>query len=63
MIDKSAESIRNDLHAFLTALTPAQAKALRARFGMEPLDPVAADDETTLHALARELAALKKKKR
>jgi hypothetical protein len=46
MIDrerKSMESISNEVHAFLTALSPAQAKALRAQF--EAVGPVAAQQE------------------
>ena len=60
---KSVESIRKEVHTLLAALTPAQAKALRARFGIKTMDPVAAEEEGTLRALARELALLKKKKR
>ena len=60
---KSVESIRKEVHTFLAALSPEQAKALRARFGMKATDPVVANEEDTLRDLARELAALKKKKR
>jgi DNA-directed RNA polymerase sigma subunit (sigma70/sigma32) len=56
---KTAEALRKEIHAALAALTPTQAKELRARFG---LDPAPTEDEKTLHALARELAMRKKLK-
>ncbi len=60
---KSAESIRKEVHTLLAALTPAQAKALRARFGIKTMDPAVAEEGGTLRALARAIALLKKKKR
>jgi DNA-directed RNA polymerase sigma subunit (sigma70/sigma32) len=59
---KSVEAIRKEVHSFLATLTPAQAKILRARFGINFVDPVIAEEEGTLRELARELAMLKKKK-
>jgi DNA-directed RNA polymerase sigma subunit (sigma70/sigma32) len=59
---KSVEVIRKEVHSVLATLTPAEAKALRARFGIKTMDPVGAEEEATLRALARELAMLKKKK-
>jgi DNA-directed RNA polymerase sigma subunit (sigma70/sigma32) len=58
----SIEAIRKKVHSVLAALTPAEAKALRARFGIGTLDQAAAAEEGTLRALARELAMLRKKK-
>jgi len=59
---KSVEAVRKEVHSLLAALTPAQAKALRARFGIKTMEPGAAEEEGSLRALARELAMLKKKK-
>jgi DNA-directed RNA polymerase sigma subunit (sigma70/sigma32) len=58
-----AEAIRKDVHSLLAALTPQEAKALRARFGIDEANRVADDEDGTLRALARELAMLKKKKK
>ena len=58
---KSAEGIRNEIHSFLAALTPRQAKALRSRFGIEA-DLVRDREEDDLRGIARELASVKKKK-
>jgi DNA-directed RNA polymerase sigma subunit (sigma70/sigma32) len=59
---KSLEWIRHEVHTLLAALTPAKAKALRARFGIETAESIVAEEEETLRALARELALLKKKR-
>jgi DNA-directed RNA polymerase sigma subunit (sigma70/sigma32) len=60
---KRMETIRDDVHSLLAALTPQEAKALRARLGIiEATDRVADEDEGTLRALARALAILKNKK-
>jgi hypothetical protein len=32
---KTVEAVRNEVHSALAALTPAQAKELRARFGLD----------------------------
>jgi DNA-directed RNA polymerase sigma subunit (sigma70/sigma32) len=57
------EAIRSEVHSLLAALTPQEAKALRARFGIDDANRVADDEEGTLRALARELTMLKKKRR
>ena len=56
---KAVEALRKEVHAALAALTPTQAKELRARFG---LDPAPTEDEERLRALARQLAMRKKPK-
>jgi len=58
---KSAEILRKEVDTFLAALTPAEAKALRARFGIEAMDPVESKDEAALREIARELSILTKK--
>lgn len=58
---KSAEILRKEVDTFLAALTPAQAKALRTRFGIETVDPVGARDDAALREIARELSILTKK--
>jgi hypothetical protein len=55
--ERPIDAIRKQVHAYLAALTPEEAKALRTRFGFER-EP----DEEPLRALARELAKLKKKR-
>lgn len=57
------ERIDSQIQALLTALTPTQAQAMRARFGIVETGGPEAADERTLRALARELATLNKKKR
>ena len=62
---KSVEAMRNEVHSFLAGLTPKEAQALRARFGIDTADPPAADEdreEEALRALARKLAMLNKKR-
>jgi DNA-directed RNA polymerase sigma subunit (sigma70/sigma32) len=56
------EAFQEDLRAALATLTPEQAKALRARFGMNGAGPASGAKET-LSALVRELAMLKKRKK
>jgi len=56
------ERVRQRIHTLLAALTPEEAKALRARFGISAEDSAAAEEEGTLLAMARELAILKKQK-
>jgi hypothetical protein len=56
---KTVEAVRNEVHSALAALTPAQAKELRARFG---LDAAPTEGEEKLRALARELSRRKKPK-
>jgi hypothetical protein len=53
---------KDEIRAVLAALTPEEAEALRARFQLDRA--VAGDkDDTELHAIALQLAALKNKKR
>jgi hypothetical protein len=59
--DKPIEATRAQVHSWLAALTPQQAKALRARFGIDKVGRTSDEDEVILHALARELAILQKK--
>jgi DNA-directed RNA polymerase sigma subunit (sigma70/sigma32) len=61
---KSVEVMRNEVHSFLAGLTPKEAQALRARFGIDTADSSADDDkeEEALRELARKLAMLKIKK-
>jgi DNA-directed RNA polymerase sigma subunit (sigma70/sigma32) len=56
-------TVRKEVHAILSALTPEEAKSLRARFGLDKAEPSPDEEEATLRALARELVRLKKKKR
>jgi DNA-directed RNA polymerase sigma subunit (sigma70/sigma32) len=58
---KSIEAIRKQVHSYLAALTPQEAKALRARFGLSGAGR-SDEDEEPVRALARELARLKKKR-
>ncbi len=58
---KPADALRREVISVLAALTPQEAKALRARFGIEPVGPGADVDEGAVRALARELATRKKK--
>lgn len=55
------ESTRKFVHDVLATLTPQEAMALRARFGLDAAVPATEADQGTLQALARELAMLKKK--
>ncbi len=54
--------LRNQVQSLLSTLSPGEAKALRARFGLDT-PPDEEDDEDSLRALARELTTLKKRKR
>ena len=60
--DRWIAHLRNQVQSLLSTLSPGEAKALRARFGLDT-PPEEEDDEESLRALARELAALRKKKR
>jgi DNA-directed RNA polymerase sigma subunit (sigma70/sigma32) len=60
--EKSADAIRKQVLNYLAALTPQEAKVLRARFGISTVDRSNEGDEASLRALARELARLKKKR-
>jgi len=53
--------VPEQINSWLAALTPKEARILRARFGLD--EPGQADDaaEVMLRALARDLAALRKK--
>jgi DNA-directed RNA polymerase sigma subunit (sigma70/sigma32) len=52
--------LRKEVESLLSTLSPGEAKALRARFGLDtPSDED--DDEESLRALARELTRLKQK--
>jgi DNA-directed RNA polymerase sigma subunit (sigma70/sigma32) len=55
----SMEELRKKVHTYLATLTPEEAKALRAQFGLNK-SPDNEDD--SLRALARELSKLKKMK-
>jgi DNA-directed RNA polymerase sigma subunit (sigma70/sigma32) len=57
--NKSMEDIRKTVHSYLAALTPEEAKALRARFGLSQGQATDTDEEA-LRALASHLATLKK---
>ena len=59
--NKSMEDIRKKVHSYLAALTPEEARALRARFGLSPMGQSPDTDEEALRALAGELTRLKKK--
>lgn len=52
---------REQVFAWLAALTPQEAKALRARFGIDNPGRSPDEEELILHALARELAILQRK--
>jgi hypothetical protein len=52
---------REQVSSWLAALTPREAKALRARFGIDRPGRSPDEEEVMLHALARELAILQKK--
>jgi hypothetical protein len=52
---------REQVSSWLAALTPREAKALRARFGIDNRGQSPDEEEVMLHALARELAILQKK--
>ena len=58
---KSVDAIRKQVHSYLAALTPQEAKAMRARFGFSAASR-SDEDEEPVRALARELARLKKKR-
>ena len=58
---KLTDAIRKQVHSYLAALTPQEARALRARFGLSAAGR-SDEDEEPLRALARELARLKKKR-
>ncbi len=60
MSNKWTEAMRKEVHSILAALTPEEAKALRARFGMAAANQD--EDEASLRALARQLSILKKSK-
>ena len=60
--NKSMEDIRKKVHAYLAELTPEEARALRARFGLPPMGQSPDTDEEALRALAGELVRLKKKR-
>jgi DNA-directed RNA polymerase sigma subunit (sigma70/sigma32) len=53
---------RDEIRAVLASLTPEEAQALRARFQLDR-DAGRDKDEQELHAIALQLAALKRKKR
>jgi hypothetical protein len=54
------DELRKKVHYYLAALTPEEAKALRARFGISPAGQPPDMDEEALRALASELSKLKK---
>jgi len=54
--------IRKEVYSLQAALTPEEANALRARFGIDDANRVLDDEEGTLRAWARELAMLKRRK-
>ena len=55
------ETIRKEVHSLLGALRPQEAKALRARFGIDDANRAVDDDDKELRALVYQLAKLKKK--
>jgi hypothetical protein len=59
--EQSADTLRNQVHSYLATLTPQEAKALRALFGLSAAGR-SDEDEEPIRALARELARLKKKR-
>jgi hypothetical protein len=58
---KPIETTRAQVHSWLAALTPQEAKALRARFGIDDAGRTPDEEEVILRALARDLAVLQKK--
>jgi hypothetical protein len=56
-----ARATRERLYSWLAALTPQEAKALRARFGIDKVRPTPDEEEVVLRALARNLAVWQKK--
>ena len=60
--DELIARLRHEVHSLLAVLTPGEAKALRARFGLDKQRDEDLDEEA-VRALIRELAALKKKKK
>lgn len=56
------EAFQKEIHAALATLTPAQARAWRARFGNHGAGHAPREEET-LSALVRELAMLKRRKK
>lgn len=56
------ESIRREVHAALSKLPPEDAETLRARFSIDSASRVAKEEESTLRAVAREIAKLKARK-
>lgn len=60
--NKAMEDLRKKVHSYLAGLTPEEAKALRARFGLSSTGQSPDTEEEALRALAGELAKLKKKK-
>lgn len=57
----STEAVREQVHAWLAALTPQEAGALRARFGIDSRGRTPGEEELVVLALARELAMLQTK--
>ncbi|MGA2563096.1 MAG: hypothetical protein ABSF96_05990 [Steroidobacteraceae bacterium] len=55
------EAIRAKVHSLLAALTPQEAKALRAQFGIDEAGRAPDEEEVILRALARDLGVLQKK--
>jgi hypothetical protein len=53
---------KDEIRAVLAALTPEEAQALRAKFQLDR-DAAGDKDDSELHAIALQLAALKNKKR
>ena len=54
--------LRHEVHSYLAALSPGEAKALRARFGLD-MAHEADDDEEALRALVREVVATRKRQK
>jgi hypothetical protein len=52
---------REQINSWLAALSPKEAKALRARFGLDKPGRTVDEAEVILRALARDLAALRRK--
>jgi len=55
------KATREQILSWLAALTPQQAKALHARFGIDEVERTADEEEIILRALARDFAVLQKK--
>jgi len=55
------KATRAQILSWLAALTPQQAKALHARFGIDEVERTADEEEIILRALARDFAVLQKK--